>query len=317
MAQRTFAMIILFATVLVCLGGLGLLYHSYHVSFQAAPRQIPEPEAVPDVPRRQYYRAAMLESIRFVRDLPCEPVTVHSPDGLLLAGSYYPNQPGKPVVLLFHGFRSSALRDCAGAFRMFWDMGYSVLLIDQRGHGRSQGRTITLGVREQYDCLAWAAYAARRFGPDTPLVLMGVSMGGATVLTASDLDLPPSVKAVISDCGFSSPEAMIRRELQFMHYPAFLYPVNRLSCRLFGHFDPESASAVESLPRCRLPVLLLHGESDHYVPCEMSRKNYAAIPGPDKRLVTIPNAGHGLSIYRDPETYIRAVRAFCETYVTP
>lgn len=310
-------MTIFIISAVLCLAAGAALYRVCRVSFGAVPRRIPDPEAVPDEPHRQYYRTAMLENIRFVRGLSWEPVSVRSQDGLALSGKYYPNQPGRPVILLFHGFRSSALRDCAGAFRMFWESGYHILLIDQRGHGDSEGRTITLGVREQYDCLAWAEFAAQRFGPETPIVLMGISMGGAAVLTASDLDLPNSVKAIIADCGFSSPEAMIRRELQLTGYPRWFYGVERLAARLFGGFDPESASPKASLRRCRFPVLLLHGETDHYVPCEMSRENYDAIPGPDKQLVTIPDAGHGVSIYRDPERYCRAVREFCETYATP
>ena len=190
-------------------------------------------------------------------------------------------------------------------------MGWGILLIDQRGHGGSDGKSITLGVRERYDALAWARYAAQRFGPDTPLVLMGISMGGATVLMASDLPLPPSVRGIIADCGFSSPREMILWELESAGKSRALYPLVRLSARIFAGFDPESAAAEDALARTNLPVLLIHGETDRYVPCTMSRKNFSACGSAVKELVMIPDAGHGLSVYRDPETYRRAVTDFC------
>jgi len=304
------------AGALVGAGLLGELGSIYRRSFQARPEKVPLPEAIPDEPKRAFYRSAMLENIALMRSLPYEPVRVVH-DGLSLAGKLYSGQPGKPVLLLFHGFRSSALRDCAGVFPLFHALGWGILLIDQRGHGGSDGKSITLGVWERYDALAWARYAAQRFGPDTPLVLMGISMGGATVLMASDLPLPPSVRGIIADCAFSSPREMILWELESAGKPRALYPLVRLSARIFAGFDPESAAAEDALSRTSLPVLLIHGETDRYVPCTMSRKNFSVCGSAVKELVVIPDAGHGLSVYRDPETYHRAVTDFCRKILSP
>ena len=84
-----------------------------------------------------------------------------------------------------------------------------------------------------------------------------------------------------------------------------------LGAKLFGHFDPRSASAEEALRHCKIPVLFLHGEDDRFVPCEMSRINCAACAS-EKTLVTFPGAGHALSFLIDEAKYTSATHDFLE-----
>lgn len=181
--------------------------------------------------------------------------------------------------------------------------------------GASGGQSITLGVKERYDCRAWAYWAYQHFGPDTPLFLMGVSMGAATVLLAAGLDLPPTVRGIMADCGYTSPREVIHQYLP-RYLPGLpvgpvgpVYAVGRLGTRLFGHFDPEDADCRAALAKATVPVLLIHGEADSFVPCAMSRENFDACAAP-KRLVTIPGAGHAVAYYVDIPGYERAVTDF-------
>ena len=65
------------------------------------------------------------------------------------------------------------------------------------------------------------------------------------------------------------------------------------------------------MPHLKVPVLLIHGDHDHFVPCDMSRELYAA--NPEKiRLEIFPGAGHGLSFLLDPERYEQLVREFSQ-----
>lgn len=76
------------------------------------------------------------------------------------------------------------------------------------------------------------------------MYLDGISMGAATVLMASELDLPASVRGIIADCGYTSPRDILRKVIRQLHLPVGpVYFLLRLSARLFGHFDPEAASA--------------------------------------------------------------------------
>ena len=130
---------------------------------------------------------------------------------------------------------------------------------------------------------------------------------------ASELELPGSVAGIIADCPYSSPEAIIRKVCQEdMHLPsALLMPFVRLGARLFGHFMLREASAVEAVQHTHIPVLLIHGEDDRFVPCDMSREIFDACAG-YKICKTFPGAGHGLSYMVDTNGYEQAVAQFTE-----
>lgn len=239
-----------------------------------------------------------------------EDMWITSHDGLKLHGKYYECAPGAPIELMFHGYRGSAERDLCGGVRRAFALGRNVLLVDQRACGQSQGRIITFGIRERRDCLNWIAFINERFGPSQKIILTGISMGAATVLCAAGEDLPENVVGVLADCGYTSPKAIIRKVITQMGLPAnLLYPFVKLGARLFGGFSVEETSPIEAVTRCTRPVIFIHGETDHYVPCSMSRENYEACASP-KRLVTIPNAGHGMAYLVDEEKYLQVLCEF-------
>ena len=91
--------------------------------------------------------------------------------------------------------------------------------------------------------------------------------------------------------------------------PKLCYPFVKLGARLYGQFDLEETSPVEAMKNCTVPVIFFHGESDDYVPCQMSQINFDACAA-RKRLATVPNAGHGLAYPVDPENYLQALREF-------
>ncbi|MBR3893716.1 MAG: alpha/beta hydrolase [Clostridia bacterium] len=246
-----------------------------------------------------------------LESLPCEEITIRSHDGLTLFGRYYrfSDDPNR-LEILFHGWRSNTFRDACGGARLARDAGYNLLVVDQRAHGRSDGNTITFGVKEKFDCLDWVNYAIGRFGPDVRILLGGISMGAATVLMASALPLPENVCGITADCGYSSPEAIIRKVCRDMKIPDRLgYPFVRLGARLFGRFSLDGESAVESVKHAKVPIMLMHGEADDFVPFSMAGEIWDAIAS-EKRMLTVPDAGHGLAYFYDTEHYTREVTAF-------
>ena len=187
----------------------GVLF-AYTKAFFTSPLHREDPHALPVGEQYINERGRMLALIEELEQIPFEPVTIRSRDGLKLYGRYYHVREGAPVQIQVHGYRGSALRDFCGGSKLAREMGMNILLVDQRAHGGSGGRTITFGIRERWDCLSWAEYAAERFG-DVDIYLVGVSMGAASVLMASELDLPENVAGIIADCPFSSPEAIIAK----------------------------------------------------------------------------------------------------------
>lgn len=258
--------------------------------------------------------SALSEGIFFctrkMEEAPCEFVSVQSCDGLSLGGRYYHNYDSAPLLILFHGYRSMTLRDSTGGFLLGKKAGFNVLAVDQRAHGRSEGTVITFGVKERYDCLSWIQFANQRFGKHIPIVISGLSMGAATVLMAASLDLPENVVGIMADCPYSSPAEIIRKVARDMKIPdAPVYPLIKLSAKLFGKFDLEGCSAESSVRHAKIPILLLHGEDDRFVPCDMSRKIATACAS-HCELHTFPDAGHGLCYTMDADRYESAVVHF-------
>lgn len=272
-----------------------------------------------DIPRyEQYhiYRKRIEEDIHAILDQPYEKVNIYSRDGMRLSAKYYHVNQGAPVVILFHGYRSSAARDSAGGFKIAKEQGCNILLVDQRAHGDSQGRTITMGIKERYDCLDWTNFVVNRFGEETKILIVGLSMGASTVLMASELDLPENVKGIIADCGYSDVKEILTRvggrlKLPFhLKLPSKLaYSISRMGAKIFGKFDPEEASPKKALKNCKIPVLFIHGDKDRLVPVYMSRDNYNACQS-EKELLIISDANHGMSYYVDTEKYTKTVIEF-------
>ena len=232
-----------------------------------------------------------------------EEVHIISFDGLRLFGIWYEGKKDSPVAVLCHGYRGSAYRDFSGGSDIFLSLGWNVLLIDQRAHGKSEGSTITFGVKEKYDALDWADYARER-KKDAPIFLVGISMGGATVLMASAMAEERGIKGIAADCPYSSPYEIISKVMVDKGLkPSLLMPLVSLSAFLFGHFRLKSESAAEAVEKSSLPILIIHGLDDRFVPDYMSREIYERSKG-NVEYETFPEAGHGLSYMVDRKRYV-------------
>ena len=272
------------------------------------------PHYVPVPPGEEYvpYREGIKKKILEARELPHEDFEITSFDGLVLRGRYYEAHPGAPIELMMHGYRGTSERDLsAGIFRAH-NLGRNALLVDHRASGTSEGKIITFGVNEKRDCLTWIDFMVKRFGSEQKIILTGISMGAATVMLASAEDLPGNVIGVLADCGYTSAEKIIAKVIRDMKLPVpLLMPFVRIGARLFGGFDLSAADATAALRRAKVPVIFYHGESDGFVPCDMSRENYDACIT-RKELVTIPGADHGLCYMKDPERYEKTLGEFFE-----
>ncbi len=244
------------------------------------------------------------------------PHTVHmvkSFDGLTLSARLYPAAQAHGTVLVFHGYRSTALRDYACAVDMYRGFGLDVLMVEQRCSGNSEGRHITFGIRERHDVLTWVTYLNEQFGSDRPLFLSGLSMGAATVMMATALPLPENVRGIVADSGFTTPADIIGTvaKRDFHLPPCITVPFLNLTARLFGGFGLYEANALDALKNNRIPMLFIHGEADSFVPCEMSRRAFEVCAS-KKRLITVPGAEHGCGYLVEPERLTAALGKFFE-----
>ncbi len=249
------------------------------------------------------------------RKVETKAVTVTSADGTRLQGHWLPARDPKRIVIAMHGWRSDWLHDFGMVWKFFLRQGCSVLYAEQRGQNNSDGKYIGFGVLERHDCLAWTKWAVTESQGILPVYLAGVSMGATTVLMASDLALPEQVKGVIADCGFTSIQAIgqhvVKNNLH-LHMPM----TNRMMdflCKKRLKVGAGEHTTTQALRNTRLPVLLVHGQADSFVPVSMSYENYGCCRSP-KELLVVPGADHGMSYYLEPKRYQNAVLRFWEKY---
>lgn len=303
--------IIIFAALLTAAAAMS--YYTYRKVFLAKRKK--QEDCVNVTRYSQAENDRIRELIREFRNIGGEDVYIRSFDGLMLHGVYYHVADGAPLDIQFHGYNGNAVRDFCGGNKVSRDAGRNSLVIEHRAHGLSQGKTITFGIKERRDCLSWVEYAIGRFGRDVKITLAGVSMGAATVLMAISLGLPENIKAIIADCGYSSPKAIIRKVARDQGFaPWLVYPFIWLGGRIFGGFNLTEASAVSSVAESNIPVLIIHGEADNFVPCCMAREIYDACRS-EKELLTVPGAGHGLSYLIDSQLYEETVNDFLRRFL--
>ena len=308
-------MVILVLLCLVLAVLLGGGYYAYRVAFWSPQKGR---EDLPVHKGKQYepHLDTIARLLQTIIDRPCEFVSTTSYDGLTLSGRYYHAADGAPLDIAFHGYRSAGLTDFCGGAELSRELGHNLLLIDQRAHGKSQGRTISFGIKERWDVLSWVDYALERFGPDTKILLYGISMGASTVLMATELPLPVNVRGIVADCPYSSPTKIIMTVARKMRIPAPLAAAfSWVGAKVYGGFDLRETDPLRAVKQAKVPILVIHGESDGFVPCDMSGEIQRANPQKVYRC-TFPGADHGISFLTDPDRYRHIVKEFSDKVLT-
>ena len=260
-------------------------------------------------------RELMIRAVDQYEKIPKESICIDAFDGIKLHASYMrsPECSDKTVILL-HGYHSCAAADFAPVVPKLLENGYNILAVDQRSHGRSSGKYICFGDLESRDCRSWCEYVNNRFGEGSSIYLYGVSMGASTVLMSLATELPQNVRAIVADCGFTTPWDIIKIRLIRKHkippYP-IIYFMNYWAKNLAG-FDFRSASSTVALQKNdNVPVLLIHGDADRYVPISMSEQNHSASPQMS-RFIKFNGAAHARSSLTDSTRYLYELLNFFE-----
>ena len=301
--------LIIIAVILIAT--LATAYVCFFRIFYSPRKKCEDEFPIPDGKAYAERREQLIDWVKGARELPHTDVSITSSDGLKLCGKYYEYKKGAPLEILFHGHRGSAERDLSGGVYRCFELGHNALIVDHRASGRSEGKVITFGIKERRDCVDWVNFAINNIDADAKIIITGISMGAATVMMMSAMDLPSNVVGVLADCGYTSSEDIIKKVMRDMKLPAdLLYPFARLGARLFGGFDLDEFSPIEAMKKCRLPIIFFHGDADSYVPRYMSEQNFEACVSDKKRLVIIEGAEHGLCFPAAMEKYVTELGDF-------
>ncbi|MGZ9584702.1 alpha/beta hydrolase [Paenibacillus marinisediminis] len=241
-----------------------------------------------------------------------EHLTIQSDDGLALHGLYIKaKKPTNQTAILVHGYYCRGLDMVAYACIYYDKLGMNVLMPDNRGHGQSEGHYIGFGWHDRKDIMKWIDEVIARTGTDAEIALHGVSMGGATVLMVSGEELPSNVKAIVSDCAYTSVEEQLTFQMKQMYkLPSFpLLHTTSLVSRLRAGYSFKEANALKQVRRAKVPILFIHGDADTFVPTEMVYPLYEQCSS-EKEIWLVPTAAHALARITDPKGYEKKVSGF-------
>lgn len=213
-------------------------------------------------------------------------ITFVTNDGLVLEGWLFePAQASKGLVVFLHG-KDANRGHFANDARRFTHRGYTVLAYDQRAHGRSQGEFCTFGVKEVPDLQR----AIDRFAPAGGRVfVIGESMGAAVALEAAARD--PRIKAVVAGASFSDLRIIIKERQPFFVSDA-VFDEAVLEAQHRAGFEVDLVSPAADAAHISVPVLLLHGTEDPFIPLQHSYRIRAQLHGPDDSLLTLYGVQH-------------------------
>ena len=232
-------------------------------------------------------------------------LSIISFDNLTLYGYLLRGNP-KEVVICVHGYKSSMQEDFCDKIQMYIKRGSTVLLLNDRAHGKSEGEYLGFSEHDKRDVARWVQLINNMYD-DPKIYLHGVSMGGATVIHCADMKLK-NVCGIIDDCGFDSIVSISKYLIKdIYHLPYF--PFGDLAwfwSVIITGISFNTSLGEDCVRNTDIPILFIHGKEDHFVPCFMSEKMYEACSSP-KELHLIEDCGHAAAYMVATEEYTAAV----------
>lgn len=262
------------------------------------------------------FAAMCARAEQWSREHPEEMLYITSRDGVKLAAHWW-DFGRKHTVIFVHGYGNTGTQATLVAPLLVEMLDANILAPDCRGHGESGCEYIGMGWPDRFDVIDWVKRIAAQKGEQHEVVLFGLSMGGASVLSASGEELPKNVRVICSDCGFSSLADMFADVLQkHLHLPKWplLAIADAEFRRMFG-YSVYDVQPVKQIAKASKPVLIIHGSEDQFVPVRMANELYEACPC-EKELLIVEGAKHALSAVVGTERYCAIVGAFCRRYLS-
>jgi len=298
--------------VLYTAAGLYLLRMTF-VRLPVRHKKPPEEESSPMMaPTERALRTWVEPQRTRFRAIPRETLTVRSFDGTTLYADLETGRDPSVTVICVHGYKSCADWDFAALSDIYRARGWQMLFTDNRAHGRSEGKYIGFGDLDRLDLLVWVREIRRRF-PETHVFLHGVSMGAAASMHLAELTDRREVSGIIADCGFDSIGEVIGQCVHVLYHlpaPLFRIPLAPFA-RLFARVPLWRCRSSRTLARTDIPVFLVYGTEDRYAPQPVAKRIYAACAS-EKRMLTVPGAGHAASFMMAREAYTEGVLSLVE-----
>ena len=224
--------------------------------------------------------------------IPYQEVWFKTRDGVELNGWFLPGEPGRPLVLLFHG-NAGNLSDNLGYLRLLRGSGLSLFIFDYRGFGRSNGEAFK--EKDFYrDARGALTYLGQQGWSRDRIIFFGQSLGAAVAL---QMALEGKPAGLVMEGSFTSMEDMVKHVSRLAYFTVGWWGI-RLS---FDNFH--------KIARAGVPLLLIHGDRDPVTPVEMSRRLFLRAESP-KMLHIIAGGGHCDAYEVAPASYLAVWQSY-------
>lgn len=252
-----------------------------------------------------------------------EEVWLTTEDGLRLISWEVKADDPRGIVIFLSGIHNPSVTAYFGHAKMMADNGYSSLLIEMRSHGRSEGSKIYVGTREYLDTKAGVEYIKSQPAyKDLPVIVFGVSMGGATAINS--IGEIPDIDGLISVSAFSSWEDAFCDNMIGMGFPPIAAKMEKPFVRLymglefgFGSIRISPVNEIKKLDG--RPALLMHSTEDSQIPFASFERLKKAATGQVKTFVRTGDhhmmcmEEHFTEPWKDEE-YAGAILSFLEEH---
>ncbi len=260
------------------------------------------------------YEEIISRSNKFFEENHFESVEAYANDDICLYGELYiPEENCKnKSVILCHDYNSCGKHDFAESVNIYKKLNYNILIIDQRCHGRSQGKYTTHGIMESFDIVTWCKWLEAKFGSQCDIFIHGVSMGSfAAIAACANPEIPVSVKGVIAESIYSGIYRTISSDMR-KKYSFLSKPVTKLMNGFFRNntgFDMRDFNLFSVAKSVKTPVLFIHSEKDRVFKLSSVKKLSEKINA-QTEILSVKNSLHLFCFIKDEKNCVEKIKNF-------
>lgn len=214
----------------------------------------------------------------------------------------------KGLAIIFHGYmdEKSSMLDKA---EIYLDEGYDVLLVNFMGAGNSYGNQTTMGYLESENVKSAHDYAVNNLQEDN-IILAGFSMGAVAIMKAQ-YDYNLLVKAIILEAPYATFRGTVNKRLDLLDIPHF--PITNIFTFWFGAingFNAFKANPIDFGKKINVPVILMGGGKDPYIPEEETQQIFEQINSQHKQLKIFPESKHEDYLLKYHDEWVEIIHSF-------
>jgi len=260
----------------------------------------------------------VINDIGFINEQKLEEVFIRSDDGIKLAAKYITNPiKSNRYVIFLHHYRGNGFDEFNVSAHTFYDKGFNLFFIEERGNINSGGKYFTIGPKEKEDVYSWIKYLVSQ-DKDSEILLFGHLMGAHIVLLALSYNLPSNVKCVIADSGYNSldDQLLYAAHDRLKIKKAKIVVTIGETYAIFMHKMHFDETVQKSVFKNQIPVCLIHDTTDDLVPSYNLDIIYNSF---DKDCYVEKHSFEGITHYsnerKDLHRYSEIITSFSEKFI--